>query len=287
MKLGVVFPQTEIGPDPADVRAYAEAVEEQGYEFLSAYDHVLGANPDRPGGWMGPYTHRTQFHEVLVLFGYFAGVTRRIELATEILILPQRQTALVAKQAAEVDVLSGGRLRLGVGIGWNPVEYDALGMAFSDRGRRVEEQVEVLRRLWAEELVTYAGRWHRVDDAGLNPLPLRRSIPVWMGGTAEPALRRLARLADGWMVNMPVGPELEPTVERVRSFVREAGRDVSEFGVAGRVSWRAGLEQVVGDLRLWERLGATHCSVNTMGAGLGGPAEHIEALGAVAAALAR
>jgi probable F420-dependent oxidoreductase len=278
VKLGVVFPQTEIGNDRAVIRDYATSVEGAGYDFLVAFDHVLGANPDRPGGWAGPYTHRTPFHEVFVLFGFIAALTSRLELATEVLILPQRQTALVAKQAAEVDVLSGGRLRLGVGLGWNPVEYDALGQNFHDRGRRIEEQVEVLRRLWAEELVTFQGRWHSIPDAGINPLPVRRSIPIWMGGTAEPALRRAARLADGWMINTPLGPEMEAALESMRGLLREQGRDPATFGIAGRVSLSDSADAVLAALRRWRELGATHASVNTMRAGLSGPVAHIEAL---------
>ncbi|HEY6397708.1 MAG TPA: LLM class F420-dependent oxidoreductase [Solirubrobacteraceae bacterium] len=283
MHVGVVFPHLEIGAGAEGVRGYALAVEEAGFDHLVAYDHVLGANPERPGGWAGPYIHRSLFHEVFVLLGYLAAITERIELVTEVLILPQRQTALVAKQAAEVDVLSGGRLRVGVGIGWNPVEYEALGMDFHNRGRRIEEQVELLRRLWAEELVTYDGRWHRVTDAGLNPLPVRRSIPLWMGGSAEVALRRVARIADGWMVNMRLGPQLEATLATVRGLVREAGRDPATFGIAGRVAWKGDAGAVVRDLARFEELGATHASVNTMGAGLEGWRAHVDVLAAVMA----
>ena len=197
MHIGVVFPQVEIGLDPGAIRDYAQAVEALGYTHILTFDHVLGANPDRPGGWKGPYTYRHTFHEPFVLFGFLAAATRRVELVTGILILPQRQTALVAKQAAAVDVLSGGRLRLGVGVGWNAVEFEALGERFTNRGVRIEEQIEVLRALWAQDLVTIAGQWHRVTDAGLNPLPSRRAIPIWMGGESEPVVRRAARLADG------------------------------------------------------------------------------------------
>ena len=179
MKIGVVLPQTEIGNDPAAIKAYAEAVEGMGFTHILVFDHVLGANPERPGGWKGPYTYRHGFHEPFVLFGFLAAATRRVELVTGIIILPQRQTALVAKQAAAVDVLSGGRLRLGVGVGWNPVEFEALGEDFTTRGRRVEEQVEVMRALWTRELVTFKGAHHQISDAGLNPLPVQRPIPIW------------------------------------------------------------------------------------------------------------
>src|SRR6185437_12094649 len=198
MRLGAIFPQTEIGNDPIAVRDYAEAVEAMGYQHILAYDHVLGANTASRPDWSGPYTSETSFHEIFVLFGYLAAVTRRVELVTGVVVLPQRQTALVAKQAAEVDVLSGGRLRLGVGVGWNDVEYQALGESFSDRGARIVEQVTVLRELWTKPIVHFEGRSHRIDGAGLNPLPIQRPIPIWMGGWDERVLRRVGRLADGW-----------------------------------------------------------------------------------------
>ena len=199
MQIGAIFPQTEIGQDPGVIREYAQAVEELGYGHLLAFDHVLGADTSTRPDWRGPYTSKTMFHEPLVLYGYLAAITQRIELVTGIIILPQRQTALVAKQAAEVDVLSGGRLRLGVGIGWNDVEYEALGENFHNRGRRSEEQVELLRELWTKEAVTFEGRWHRVTAAGINPLPVQRPIPLWFGsGPTDAALQRIARLGDGW-----------------------------------------------------------------------------------------
>src|SRR5664279_1385930 len=199
MQIGVVFPQTEIGNDPAAIRDYAQTAEGLGFSHVLAYDHVLGANPQRPGGWSGPYTYLTPFHEVFVLFGYLAAVTQKLGLAAGVIILPQRQTALVAKQAASLDVLSGGRLRLGVGLGWNEVEYTSLNENFHNRGQRIEEQVQLMRRLWTEPLVDFKGKWHTIPDAGLNPRPVQRPIPIGFGGTAEVALRRLARLGDGWI----------------------------------------------------------------------------------------
>src|SRR5580704_7075363 len=198
MRVGAVFPQTEIGGDPADVRRWATTVEDLGYDHILAYDHVLGAGTDTRPGWQG-YTSETLFHEVFVLYGYLAAVTSRVELVTGVLILPQRQTALVAKQAAEVDVLSGGRLRLGIGIGWNSVEYEVLGPSFQDRGVRSEEQIALLRELWSTPVVTRASRWHRVDSAGINPRPAAGMIPVWLGGSADQTLRRVARIGDGWL----------------------------------------------------------------------------------------
>jgi probable F420-dependent oxidoreductase len=182
MQLGVVFPQTEIGNDPSIIRDYAQTAEGLGYSHILAYDHVLGASVKNRTDWRGPYTSDTPFHEPFVLFGYMASITERVGFTTGVIILPQRQTALVAKQAAQVDLLSGGRLRLGVGIGWNEVEYEALGEEFGNRGRRMEEQVELLRRLWTEPVVDFTGRWHRVPEAGINPLPVQRPIPVWIGG---------------------------------------------------------------------------------------------------------
>ncbi|MBX7251491.1 MAG: LLM class F420-dependent oxidoreductase, partial [Candidatus Promineofilum sp.] len=199
MHIGLVYPQTEYPADPAAVRDYAQTAEALGFSHILAYDHVLGANPDRPGGWTGPYTYQTPFMEPFVLFSHMAAVTTHLGFATGILILPQRETALVAKQAATLDVLCGGRLRLGIGTGWNEVEYVALGQDFHTRGRRQEEQIEVLRALWTQELVTFKGRWHDIPDAGLNPLPVQRPIPLWFGGHADVVLRRLARLGDGWM----------------------------------------------------------------------------------------
>ncbi len=283
MKLGVVFPQTEIGTDPAAIRDYAQAVEGAGFDHLVAYDHVLGAVPDRFAGVdigfpRPPYTHESLFHEVFALFGFLAGVTRRLELATGVLVLPQRQTALAAKQAAAVDVLSGGRLRLGVGIGWNFVEYEALNEDFRTRGRRIAEQVEVMRRLWTEPLVTFEGRWHRLDRAGINPLPVRRPIPVWMGGWADPALRRAAEVADGWFGPGEHHPPEAAMLERLRGYLDAAGRDPASFGIEGKMRIDiGGPEEWAQRAGEWRALGATHLSVATTGAGLGSPPQHTDA----------
>ena len=279
MKIGVVFPQTEFGSDPQAVKDYAQAAEGLGYTHITAYDHILGANPDRPGGWRGPYTHESSFLEPFVLFATMAAVTKTIELAPGIIILPQRQTALVAKQAATLDVLSGGRLRLGVGLGWNAVEYEALGENFHNRGRRFEEQVEMLRLLWTQPLVTFNGRWHTVSDAGLNPLPVQRPIPLWFGAKAEPALRRAARLADGWMTTgIGTSAEAPPYLDIVERALADAGRDRAKFGIEARLAYGSGDETVLElQARGWQDLGATHLSLNTIGAGLEGPKAHIQA----------
>jgi len=278
MRIGVVFPQTEIGADPAAVRDFAQAAESLGYTHLLAYDHVLGANAGSRPGWRGAYRHTDGFHEVMVLFGYVAGLTETIELVTGILILPQRQTPLVAKQAAEVDVLSGGRLRLGIGIGWNNVEYEALSEDFHNRGRRSEEQIEVLRLLWTNDLVTYKGRWHTITDGGINPLPAQRPIPVWFGGMDERVLKRLARVGDGWMPQGSPDDRLLAMIERVRSYARDAGRDPTEIGIDGRTTLHGTPDDWARQLAGWKEVGATHISVSTMAAGLSTPDDHIDAL---------
>jgi probable F420-dependent oxidoreductase len=282
MRIGVVFPQTELGGDASAVRAYGQRVEELGFTHLLAYDHVVGADPEVHEGWAGPYDIHTTFHEPLGMFGYLAAVTATLELVTGVIILPQRQAVLVAKQAAEVDLLSEGRLRLGVGLGWNAVEYEALGEDFTNRGKRLGEQVEVMRRLWTEQSVTFAGKHHRVTGAGLAPLPVRRPIPVWIGAASRPALERAGRLGDGWFPMMAPGPQLDEAREIVAQSAIAAGRDPYTIGMEGRVNWRGDRAQVVDELALWSAAGATHVSVNTMGAGLRTVDEHLAALAAVA-----
>ncbi len=279
MRVGVVFPQTEIGNDPFVIKDYAQTAEGLGFTHILAYDHVIGANLASRPGWQPPYSHLDGFHEPMVLFGYLAGLTETIEFVTGIIILPQRQTVLVAKQAAALDVLSRGRLRLGIGIGWNPVEYEALGQDFKNRGRRSEEQVELLRQLWTRELLTYNGRWHKITDAGINPLPTQRPIPIWFGGTDERALRRLAKLADGWFPLMNPDEQCRAAIEKVRSYARETGRDPEKIGIEGRISHGSVSEETwLKELEAWKALGATHVSFNTMKAKLASPAAHIDAI---------
>lgn len=286
MLIGVVYPQTEYGDDPAAIRDYAQTAEGLGYSHILAYDHVLGANPERPGGWKGPYTFETPFHEPFALFSFMAGVTQTIGFTTGIIILPQRQTALVAKQAATLDVLSGGRLRVGVGLGWNQVEYTALGKDFHNRGRRIEEQVSLLRQLWTQPLVNFLGRWDTIPDAGLKPLPVQRPIPIWFGGHAEPALRRAARLGDGWMPNFRTPEDAKPALEVLRQSLEEAGRDPGEFGIEARIPYgegQADFWELIA--RNWQAVGASHLSFNTMGSGFSSPAEHLQAITRIAAAI--
>ena len=280
MRLGAIFPQTEIGADPAAVRDFAQAAESLGYDHLLAFDHVLGADPSKRENWIRPYQHTSLFHEPFVLFGYLAGITRSIELTTGVLILGQRQTALVAKQAAEVDVLSGGRLRLGIGIGWNEVEYEALGENFSNRGRRSVEQIELLRALWTQEVVDFKGRYHRVTHAEINPLPVQRPIPIWLGGAAERVVRRVGGMGDGWFPQFRPDSAGQARLEQMREYARQAGRDPSSIGIEGRVSLAGGggPQDWNETVRAWAGVGATHLSVNTMKAGLEGPDQHIEAI---------
>jgi probable F420-dependent oxidoreductase len=280
MQFGVVFPQLEIGADPAAIREYAQTAEGLGYDYLLAYEHVVGANPDRPGGWANrPYDHNSMFHEPFVLFGYLAGLTQRIRFMTGIVILPQRQTVLLAKQAAQVDVLSGGRLTLGVGVGWNEVEYIALNENFNNRGRRQTEQVEVLRALWTQRLVNFQGKYHTIPDAGIYPLPVQQPIPIWFGGGSDATLRRMASLGDGWMTNTWQFDNLAVELATLRGYIAEAGRDPATFGVDFRISlnrhpegeWPAILERL-------DKLGVSHVSINTMGGGLSGLGAHLAVL---------
>ena len=283
MRIGAVFPQTEIGDDPADIRMWASEVERLGYQHILAYDHVIGAGVDTRPGWRG-YTSEDAFHEVFVLFGYLAAITSSVELVSGVLILPQRQTALVAKQAAEIDVLSGGRLRLGVGVGWNPVEFETLNESFHDRGARIEEQVALLRALWAEPTGSFNGRWHQVDNAGIKPRPIRGRIPVWFGGTAEAVLRRTGRIGDGWFPQRPPDEEAAAMVARVRGYAEEAGRSPSDVGIEARLNVKDVPPEGWSDfVASWRELGATHLCVNTMGMGLKTARDHVEVLGEVLA----
>ena len=285
MRIGVVFPQTEIGGDVGAARAYGERVEALGYTHVLAYDHVVGADPAVYEGWNGPYNLHSTFHEPFVLFGFLAGVIS-LELVTGIIILPQRQTALAAKQAAEVDLLTNGNFRFGVGLGWNRVEYDALGMDFTTRGRRLDEQIGLMRRLWTEPSVTFDGEFDHIRGAGLAPLPVRRPIPLWIGAASPPAYRRAGRLADGWFPQVPPNHHLDEARAIVEQAAVDAGRDPSTLGLEGRVSWGpGGVDQLVDHAGRWEKAGATHLSVNTMNAGLASIDDHLDVLAQAAAAL--
>ena len=279
MRLGAIFPQTEIGADPAAVRDFAQAAEDLGYDHILVFDHVLGADQTKRDIWDKPYNKDDMFHEPFVMFGYLAAITEKIEFTTGVLILGQRQTGLVAKQAAEVDVLTGGRLRLGIGIGWNDVEYEALGQSFSNRGRRSEEQIELLRKLWTEESVNFDGRYHKVSNAGINPLPVQRPIPIWLGGGEDRVIQRIGKMADGWFPQFQPDSAGQEKIGVMREAARIAGRDPKAIGIEGRVSLatdnQSEWEKIAAS---WDEVGATHFSINTMKAGLKGPDQHIEAI---------
>lgn len=282
MRKGVVFPQTEIGTDPGAIREYAQAAESLGYDHILAYDHVLGADADYYGNWKGAYRLEDAFHEPFVLFGYLAGLTKKIEFATGIIILPQRQTALVAKQAASLDILSGGRLRLGIGIGWNFVEYAALGENFRNRGRRSEEQIALLRELWTKEVVTFEGKWNRVEMAGLNPLPVQRPIPIWFGGASKQVLKRIGTMGDGWITTtrqVGLNEDFRGMIEEIHEHARGAGRDPSDIGLEGTINANTGSpEDWANAVAEWRNYGATHVTFNTMNAGYETPQAHVDAI---------
>jgi probable F420-dependent oxidoreductase len=278
MDIGVIFPQTEVGYDPGAVRAIGQAASDLGYSHLAAYDHVLGGDTAVLGNLGGPYTIDSPFREPLMMFSFLAGFTK-LAYATSILIGPQRQTALLAKQAAELDLLCGGRFRLGLGIGWNKLEYDALGMPFEKRGALLEEQVTVLRALWTEKSVTFDGEFHHIDHSGLAPMPVQRPIPIWIGGHAPPALRRVGRIADGWFPMARPQGGLEEALEIIRGAAAEAGRDLSTFEFEGRLEYSVrDHDKIAEHARRWRDAGATHLSLNTMHSDLSDADAHIAAL---------
>jgi probable F420-dependent oxidoreductase len=285
VQIGVVYPQTELGGDPAAVRRFGRAAEDLGFAHLLAYDHVLGAvHADRTPPLAGPYTEHDPFHDPFVMFAYLAGITESIGFATGILVLPQRQTALVARQAADVDLLSGGRLRLGVGVGWNYVEYEALGQDFRTRGSRQEEQIELLRRLFTEPVVDFSGRFHRIDRAALVPKPAR-PIPIWLGGHGEAAFDRAARLADGFIF---FGGGIDHSVDTwtlLRDRVGNHGRSVEDFGGDHVVLPPGSVSEVTAEIDAWREAGGTHVSVVTMGRGLDSVDAHVDYAASVADAL--
>jgi probable F420-dependent oxidoreductase len=287
MQIGAIFPTTEIGSDPSVIRDWAQTAEGLGYDYILTFDHVLGAeHARREPKFMGPYTEQHPFHEPFTLFSYLAGLTRSIELATGVIILPQRQTALVAKQAAELDILSGGRLRLGVGTGWNHAEYQALGVPYAGRGKRLDEQIEVLRKLWTEDLVDFSGDYHRIDRANILPRP-SRPIPIWFGAIQPVALRRAVALGDGLLLAaMPT--MVEPMVDQALELLEAGGRDRAGFGLEASVDFSQGPDAWQAELELWRDKGGTHLSLRAMDTGAAmmglsevgyaGPQAYIDAL---------
>ena len=281
-KIGAVFPQTEIGNDPDGINQYVTAVESMGYDHILIYDHVLGASTANRPNWKGAYRLEDSFHEVMVLFGYISAITTKIELATGILVLPQRDTALVAKQAAELDILSNGRLRLGVGIGWNDVEFEALNSEFTNRGARIEEQVSLLRELWTNELVTFKGKWHDLDDVGINPLPPQSPIPIWFGGAANAVMQRIGKMGDGWIYpGYSPFPDIQSKtmLDSIKNSANQVNRSISQIGIEKILSESEKPKEGWSDAgSLWMEYGATHLSINTMGANLTSINGHLDAL---------
>ncbi|MHB8246540.1 MAG: LLM class F420-dependent oxidoreductase [Acidimicrobiales bacterium] len=285
MQIGVIYPQTELPLDPDVVRAYIERVEDLGFRHVVVYDHVLGADRVSHPDFEGPYDLGDTFHEPFVLYGFIAAFSR-LQLVTGIIVAPQRQTALLAKQAAEVDILSAGRLRLGIGIGWNSVEYEALGQDFTTRGAREEEQIGLLRRLWTEQSVTYEGRFDRITGAGLSPPPLQRPIPIWLGGNSRAAYERMGRLADGWFPQVPPGASLDEAKEIVARAAEGAGRDIADIGMEGKVRQGAGGPgALLDEVEAWRDAGASHVSIDTLGAHLADLDAHLDVLAVAADAL--
>jgi probable F420-dependent oxidoreductase len=264
MKLGVALPIVDIGGEPAALREFAQAAEAIGYHGIAAPDHVLGVNVASRPQWSQPRARSSElYHDPFVLFGFLAGCTGIGDFSTQVLILPQRQTVLVAKQTACLDVLSGGRFRLGIGVGWNEVEFTGLNENFRNRGRRSEEQVELMQALWAEPHVTFNGRWHTIEDAGINPRPAAAKVPLWYGGHAEATLRRVVKWGDGWMpLAYPPGEEARTAFATLRRTAEAAGRDPATIGIDTRVSAGAGAEaEWRHDVQLWKSLGVTHLTL--------------------------
>jgi probable F420-dependent oxidoreductase len=286
MQIGAVYPQIELRGDPESVRRFGTTVEELGFDHLMVYDHVLGAvHADREPKLIGPYTENDPFHDPFVMLGYLAGITQRLQFVTGVVILPQRQTALVARQAADVDLLSGGRLRLGVGVGWNYVEYEALGENFRTRGRREEEQIGLLRQLFTEPVVDFSGEFDRIDRAALIPRPTR-SVPIWLGGFGDKAFERAARMGDGFIFTGDTAKVIARW-KQLRDRVAELGRPVTDFGGELIVKPSDGIDKVVEDISAWREAGGTHVSVDTMGLGHDSVAAHLDVQGSIVAALGR
>jgi len=268
MQLGAVFSHGEIGTDVASIRDWAQAVQDLGYDFVVVSDHVVGSDPAAFPDLPRVFPLDTRLHEPLALFAFLAGVAPRLGYLSSVVILPQRQAVLVAKQAAEVDVLSSGRLRLGVGIGWNPVEFSALGMDFKNRARRFEEQIDVMRRLWTERALTFAGRYHSLKATGIDPLPVQQPIPVWIGASAEAAVKRACAIGDGYLPLAPLEGGWQATIDKVHGWLREAGRDPAAFGIEGRLYAATGTPEECGKaIAMWQGFNASHLSVGVHGLG--------------------
>jgi probable F420-dependent oxidoreductase len=282
MNLGVVLPTVELGPDPAIIREYAQTAQGLGYTHLVIQDHVLGVDPAVHVGWTRPYTNKTHTPDPFIQCAFLATAVPGMELVTGVVVLPQRQTALVAKQAAEVDILTGGNFRLGVGTGWNQVEYDALGEDFTNRGVRSEEQVDLMRALWTQPSVTFEGKWHHIDAVGINPMPVQRPIPVWFGGGADALLRRVARMGDGWITEPQVQTQEQnqAMLDRLYGFAEEVGRDPASIGIEGRIELvdHPTDADVLAAYREWREMDVEIVTLSTRAVGLDSPRQQMDAL---------
>ncbi len=288
MKFNISFPQDNAMADPGAVREFAQMVDESGFDHLTVSDHVLGANPASRPNWTGRYTVDDPFREPMVMLGFMAACTSRVRLGTSIVILPQRQTALVAKQMAEIDILSNGRAMLGVGVGWNELEFVGLNEDFHTRGRRMEEQLAVMRALWTERSTTFRGEFHTIDDAGLNTMPVQRPIPVWMGGAAPRVMKRIAQLADGWLPSSASVADFNAQYEQFKGLVQEAGRDINSIAVVPRMTLKRGAESTWPELvDGWRSTGATHLGVSTNNSDADSADEHISLARAFAESVMR
>lgn len=282
MNLGVVLPTVELGPDPVVIREYAQAAQALGFTHLVIQDHVLGVDPGVHKGWSRPYTNKTLTPDPFIQIAFLSTAVPGMEMVTGVVVLTQRQTVLVAKQAAEVDIMTGGRFRLGVGIGWNNVEYQALGEDFTTRGVRSEEQVELMRTLWTQPSITFNGKWHQVDAAGINPLPVQRPIPIWFGGASDAVLKRTARIGDGWITSPQVQTyqENRAMLDRLYGFAEEVGRDPASIGIEGRIELvdHPTEHDVLRAYREWGAMGVEIVTLSTRAAGLDSPRQQLDAL---------
>ena len=282
MNLGVVLPTLELGPDPAAIREYAQTAQALGYTHLVIQDHVLGVDPAVHIGWSRPYTNKTLTPDPFIQAAFLSTAVPGMELVTGVVVLTQRQTVLVAKQAAEVDIMTKGHFRLGVGIGWNNVEYQALGEDFTNRGVRSEEQVELMRALWTQPSITFNGKWHQIDAAGINPLPVQRPIPVWFGGASDSVLKRTARMGDGWITSPQVQTyeANRAMLDRLYGFAEEVGRDPASIGIEGRIELvdNPTEQDVLRAYREWHDLGVDIVTLSTRAVGLDSPRQQMDAL---------
>jgi probable F420-dependent oxidoreductase len=263
MELGTLLPLGDIGGTPAVLKEYTQAAEAAGFDFIEAPDHVVGVNPaSQPAG---ERMSAGLYHDPFALFSFFTGITPKLGFSTGVLILAQRQTTLVAKQAACLDVLCGGRFRLGVGVGWNEPEFIALNENFHNRGRRSEEQVQVMQKLWAEPFVTFRGKWHTIEDVGINPRPASGKVPVWFGGHHERTLERIAKWGDGWMPNAyPPDQSALDILATLRKLTEQAGRDPKAVGIEVWTSMGSGSEaDWAKEAQFWKKAGATHLCLTT------------------------